>query len=110
MISFKSSAEGLALPPNTANKYAATTFISGQSHEKSQPITIKHTHTHTQRILEVEIWMERMLGTLKEFVKQRLRLVCYAQGCTEVEDGVNKQEATENDFHGLLERLDEGHV
>jgi hypothetical protein len=54
--------------------------------------------------------MERMLGTLKEFVKQRLRLVCYAQGCTEVEDGVNKQEATENDFHGLLKRLDEGHV
>lgn len=54
--------------------------------------------------------MEGMLGTLKVFVRQRLRLVCYAQGCIVVEDDVIRQEATENDFDGSIERLDEGHV
>lgn len=39
-ISFKSSAEGQVLPPNTANKYAATTFICSITQEKSQPISI----------------------------------------------------------------------
>lgn len=35
-MSFKSSAEGEALPPKTASKYAATTFISAQRKEHNQ--------------------------------------------------------------------------
>lgn len=54
--------------------------------------------------------MEGMLGTLKVFVRQRLRLVCYAQGCIVVDGVIKQKEATENDFDGSIERLDEGHV
>lgn len=56
-ISFKSSAEGQVLPPNTANKYAATTFISAQSHKRNPSQSV--SHRERERVLEVEIWMER---------------------------------------------------
>ena len=53
---FKSSAEGLALPPKTANKYAATIFISAQLSTTTQE---KQRKKLRQRERERETQAER---------------------------------------------------
>ena len=76
---FKSSAEGVVLPPNTANKYAATTFISTKSNRKnnlSQSISNLYIHRERarerererERILVFETWMRRGCFELMEFL------------------------------------------
>ena len=70
---FKSSAEGVVLPPNTANKYAATTFISAKSNKKnnlSQSISNLYIHRERERegVLGFETWMRRGCFELMEFL------------------------------------------
>ena len=71
---FKSSAEGVVLPPNTANKYAATTFISAKSNKRTTLVNQYQTYTLTERererelVLGFETWMRRGCFELMEFL------------------------------------------
>ena len=70
---FKSSAQGVVLPPNTANKYAATTFISAKLNKKTnlnQSVSNLYTERERERegVLGFETWMRRGRFELMEFL------------------------------------------